>query len=87
MAMPETLTPYSADVDLWFECESGRIPLAQVATTFIIPARPTTLPPCRGTLVISVDGKQFRGEVDLVQGMSPDLPDALILSVDDAAPF
>ncbi len=77
--------PYSADIDLWLECEHGRIPLSHTAPDFVISATPRDLPRCEADVVVSVDGKAHRRRVVLC-GMSVDEPRSAILPL-EPAPF
>lgn len=73
-------TPFSAVVDLWLDCEFGRVPLSQTASTFVIAASPRDIPPCRATVVISVDGHEHRRSVNLIHGMSASNPHTAALA-------
>jgi len=71
-------TGYSADIDLWMECNGSRIPLATVASSFVRPQTLTLLNPgVRATVCVRVNDFVKRRAVVLDDGMS---------SVDDATP-
>jgi hypothetical protein len=87
MTMPLTGS-HSADVAFWLECgPHGRIEIARLTRRRVFPMQPVFIPPGEAELVISVDGKQFRQRVKLLEGLSPTRLSALALPVDDAAPF
>jgi hypothetical protein len=80
------MTSYSAEVDMWLDCgEHGTIPLAQVASTFVIAASPVNLPACIARLILMIDGRQLERRVRLSAGMSG--REAQISAYDEAAPF
>lgn len=58
---------YSAKVDLWFETEFGKVPLAQVGRGKIICRHPTAILAGEfGSLVVVVDGHETRRKVRVV---------------------
>ena len=80
--------PFSAVVDLRFECEHGHVPLSHVASESIIAAAPRELPAqCHGRVVVSVDGREFVRPVMLVDGMSVARPEARVVALKDGLPF
>jgi hypothetical protein len=61
---------YSAQIDMWLECDQlGPVPLSQVAPTFVIATTPVALPACNARIVLLVDGQKFERAVRLVNGM------------------
>jgi len=80
------LTPHSAEVDLWLECEHGRFPLGHVGPDFIVMSRPASLPPCEAKVMISVDGHVFGRRVWLARGSSQADAEVAVMEL-DAAPF
>jgi hypothetical protein len=80
------IAPFSAEVDLWLDCEHGRVPLAQVSDDFVIASNPTTLPVCEAEVVVSVDGHLHSRRVLLVNGMSQDNRRAAVQPL-EPAPF
>jgi hypothetical protein len=80
------IMPFTTDVDLWLDCEHGRIPLSQVGSTFVIASCPRQLPPCKAQVVVSIDGQVYPRAVRLVNGMRANQRRTLVLA-DDAIPF
>ncbi len=79
-------TPFSAVVDLWLDCGQDRLPLSQVGQSFIIAQSPRDLPAGTiGTVVVSVDGREHRRHVRLIEGMAETDPEAAV--VPDQVPF
>lgn len=80
--------PFSTEVVLTLETERGEtIPLAQVGDSFVIAARPCTLPACTGTVVVSVNGVRHEQRVSLPNGLNADAPQAEAIAADDQLPF
>lgn len=77
------VNPFSATVDLWLECPYGRVPLSQTASTFVFAAKPVSIPPCDGKIIVSIDGKQHSRPVRLPQGISPSDPHSAVVAADD----
>ena len=83
-------TPFSAEVDLWFESDrkpDQLVPLSQAGVDFIAATNPTELPAGSGWVVISVDGEHYRNRVYLVNGMNASNRKAEIVCYKDEVPF
>lgn len=80
------VNPFSATVDLWLECPYGRVPLSQTAATFVFTAKPVSVPPCDGEIIVSIDGKLHSRRVRLPEGISPSNLHAAVIAA-DAVPF
>lgn len=80
---------FNTHVDLWLDCEHGRVPLRQVGAEFVIASDPCEIPPrCIASVVISIDGQLHRRKVLLVDGLSADKPMAHMVPCDeDGLPF
>lgn len=68
-----TSVSHSAQVSLELVTESCRIPLAQLARDFAIPRKPVTIAPCRGEILMTVDGLETRMPVFLPDGIEESL--------------
>ncbi|MBI1370804.1 MAG: hypothetical protein GC162_19395 [Planctomycetes bacterium] len=77
---------FSTDVELWLECGAARIPLTQVAPTFVRTDHPRDLPAGRATIIISVDGQIQSVPVILCNGMKSSDGETTIRP-NDAVPF
>ncbi|MEX2216836.1 MAG: hypothetical protein WD768_22170 [Phycisphaeraceae bacterium] len=66
-------TGHSAVVELELQVDGKSIPLAQTSADWIMVDAPTTLPPCEGVVVVTVDGREHRSRVRLEKGVSPDV--------------
>ena len=74
-------TNCSADVDMWMDCDGhGKVPLAQASSTFVVAATAVDVPPCDARIVLTVDGERFDRRVRLVNGISTDRKDAIVVS-------
>jgi len=73
-------------VELWLECEHGRVNLAQVGPSFVIAAQPTDIPECEADVVVCIDGRQHVRRVHLAGGMKASVSKATALAV-DSLPF
>lgn len=83
-----TKTNHSAQVDIHMDCgPHGEVPLSQVSSTFVIAATPASIPACRARIILTVDGQRFERAVQLVNGLSPDCREAMVLSHDAVSPF
>ncbi|MEM9348180.1 MAG: hypothetical protein AAGB26_16350 [Planctomycetota bacterium] len=83
-------TPFSAEVDLWLECDSHPdrvVPLRQAGVDFIAAADPVELPAGSGWVVVSVDGEHYRNRVYLVNGMNTTHRKTEIVCFKDEVPF
>lgn len=83
-------TPFSAEVDLWLECDSQpgqSVPLTQAGTDFIAVADPIELPAGSGWVVVCVDGEHYRNRIYLVNGMNRTKRKAEIVCFKDEVPF
>ena len=64
---------HSAHVSLEFRNATNRIPLAQLAIDFAIASMPIELEPCKGEILMAVDGVETRIPLDLPDGIRADL--------------
>ena len=80
------IQPFSTEVDLWLECDHGRVELSQVGATFVIAQTPSALPQCHADIVMSIDGRIQKRRVELVSGMSEDEAETMVLA-SDSLPF
>ena len=79
--------PHSADVSMWLDCGSyGRVELSRITPTSVVARNPRPVPTGDADLVVVVDGREMRNRVHLAKGFSKKGM-ALILAVDDVAPF
>lgn len=79
---------HSAEVAMWLECgDHGRVSLSQAAPTFVVAAKPVSLPAGGARLVMIVDGQRFEHAVQLVDGMSEATRKAMICLGDSVPPF
>jgi hypothetical protein len=79
---------HSADVQMWLDCgEHGRLALTRVTPKSVVAEAPRDIPPCRAELIVAVDGRFLRNTVNLASGFSRGRSVALVLPVDDVAPF
>ncbi|MEX2543879.1 MAG: hypothetical protein WD316_02010 [Phycisphaeraceae bacterium] len=78
---------FSTVVDLWLDCEQGRVPLSHVGSTSVIAASPRDLPACRARVVVSVDGREFVRAVTLIDGMSRAESEARVVADEPPLPF
>ena len=79
---------YSAEIDMWLDCGSlGRLPLRQTAPTFVIVAEPRDIPACDAEIVYTIDGRPHRRAVRLVNGVSTQSVETMVLSRDAISPF
>lgn len=75
-------------MDLWIECgEFACVPLSQASSTFVIAAAPVQMPACEARIIVTVDGRRYERRVHLINGMSPDNREAMVLSLDGVSPF
>jgi hypothetical protein len=79
---------HSAEVAIWLECgDRGKVSLSQAAPTFVIAAKPVSLPACDARLVMVVDGNRFEHAVQLIDGMTENDRKARISLGDSVPPF
>ncbi len=65
-------TSHSAAVMMELRAGEKRVPLAQLAPDFAIPAEPVDLPPCEAEILLTVDGQTTRMPVFLRDGAQTD---------------
>jgi hypothetical protein len=79
MAQTDPVANYSADVGMWLDCFAhGKVPLAQVSSSFIIAGEPVDIPPGPAKVVVTVDGTRYERLVQLVKGLSRHARHALV---------
>lgn len=78
---------FSSTVHLWLEAGDLRVPLAQVASDFVIAAEPIDLPAGPAVVAVSIDGRVHRRTVSLPHGMTPDNPRSIVAAIPDEPPF
>lgn len=61
---------YSSSVELHLEANGREWPLAKTGRDHFVPAARFELPACDGVIVVSIDGKEHRSNVRLVNGVS-----------------
>lgn len=76
-------TGYSAAVRLWLICGTQAIPLSHVGATYVIAKEPVDLHPGDAEIVFTVDDERYTRPIHLVNGMSKDHREAMVLSRDN----
>jgi hypothetical protein len=80
--------PHSAEVRMWLDCgPHGRVDLSRVTPTSVVAREPRDVPPGDADLVVVVDGEEMRTRVHIANGLSRTSRVALVLPVDQVAPF
>ena len=62
---------YSADVRLRLEAGGRTWPIAKLGPDHFVPSGRLDLPPCNADIVLTVDGKERRWSVQLIDGACP----------------
>jgi hypothetical protein len=78
-------TGYSARVELTLTIGDTVHPLGAVGSDSICFRHPPHLPPCEGTLTVTIDGEPHATRVALPRGASPENREAPLLRFRDAA--
>ncbi len=61
-------TAHSARVTLKLIVDSATYELAQVGPELLIFVNPTSLPPCEGEILMTIDGRVYRQKISLPDG-------------------
>ena len=61
---------YSAQIAMYLDVNGTRIEVASCLANRCILREPVDMPPCHASLVIRVDGYEYRRQVELRQGIS-----------------
>ena len=73
---------------MWLDCSPiGRVDLQRITPTSVFVANPIDFPAGEVTLFVSVDGQVMSRRVELSNGLSKHQAEAVIMSVDNVAPF
>ena len=80
-------TGYSASVRIWLRRGNDMIPLSHSAATFVIARQPTNLPAGDADIVFTVDDARYERPVTLVNGMTTENREAMVLARDGVSPF
>lgn len=79
---------HSATVHMWLDCgEHGRMPLSRVTPKMVVAKECREIPACFAELVVTVDGRRLQKSVNLRDGFTKKRRAAVIVAIDDAAPF
>jgi hypothetical protein len=73
-------TGFSAAVRLWLVAGDKQIQLSHASSTFVIAKEATDLPPGNAQIICTIDGERFERPVHLVNGMTRECREAMVLS-------
>ena len=73
---------------MWLDCgRYGRVELSRITPTAVVARRRAEIPPCHAELVVVVDGEELRNRVNVAYGFTRRSRSAMVLSLDEHAPF
>ena len=73
---------------MWLDCgEHGRVPLGRITPSEVVAKECWDIPPCLAQLIVIVDGERLSSRVNLANGFTKGRRTALVLCVDNVAPF
>jgi hypothetical protein len=78
----EDSTGFSADVRIWLEAGDKLVQLSHSSSTYVIAKEAIDLPSGNASIVCTIDGKRFERPVHLVNGMTKNNREAMVLSRD-----
>ncbi len=73
---------------MYLDCgQYGRAKLKRITPTSVVLWESFDAPPCQADLIVRVDGQERVVRVDVVSGLNRDRLAAMVLPIDNVAPF